>query len=53
MVGDQRDDRIAGRFGDRVPGNPQRYAPGDPRADSIIMLITVAVSTVVWLTVPT
>ena len=30
---------------------PQRYAAGDPRADSMIMLITVAISTVVWLVV--
>jgi len=30
---------------------PQRFAPGDPNADATIMLITVAVSTVVWLTV--
>jgi SSS family solute:Na+ symporter len=30
---------------------PQRYAAGDPRADSVIMLITVAISTVVWLVV--
>jgi Na+/proline symporter len=28
---------------------PNRFAPGDPRADSTIMLITVAISTVVWL----
>jgi SSS family solute:Na+ symporter len=30
---------------------PQRFAAGDPRADSVIMLITVGVSTVVWLVV--
>ncbi len=30
---------------------PQRFAPGDPNADATIMLVTVAVSTVVWLTV--
>ena len=30
---------------------PQRFAEGDPRADSVIMLITVAISTVVWLIV--
>jgi SSS family solute:Na+ symporter len=30
---------------------PQRFAPGDPNADATIMLITVAVSTVVWLSV--
>ena len=30
---------------------PQRYAAGDPRADSMIMVITVAISTVVWLVV--
>ena len=30
---------------------PQRFAAGDPRADSVIMLITVGISTVVWLTV--
>src|SRR5687767_9330328 len=30
---------------------PQRFAAGDPRADSVIMLITVGVSTVVWLAV--
>jgi Na+/proline symporter len=30
---------------------PQRFAPGDPNADATIMLVTVVVSTVVWLTV--
>ena len=30
---------------------PQRFAAGDPRADSWILLITVAVSTVVWVVV--
>src|SRR5690242_2258644 len=30
---------------------PGRFAAGDPNADATIMLITVAVSTVVWLTV--
>jgi len=30
---------------------PQRFAKGDPRADSVVMLVTVAVSTVVWLAV--
>jgi Na+/proline symporter len=30
---------------------PQRFAAGDPNADATIMLLTVAVSTVVWLTV--
>ena len=30
---------------------PQRFAAGDPRADSVIMLITVGISTVVWLVV--
>jgi Na+/proline symporter len=30
---------------------PQRFAKGDPKADATIMLITVAVSTVVWLSV--
>ncbi|HEX6575324.1 MAG TPA: hypothetical protein VF042_10175, partial [Gemmatimonadaceae bacterium] len=30
---------------------PARFAAGDPRADSTIMLITVAISTVVWLVV--
>ena len=30
---------------------PQRFAAGDPRADSWILLVTVAVSTVVWVTV--
>jgi Na+/proline symporter len=30
---------------------PGRFPEGDPRADSVIMLVTVAVSTVVWLTV--
>lgn len=30
---------------------PGRFAPGDPRADSWILLITVLVSTVVWVTV--
>jgi solute:Na+ symporter, SSS family len=27
---------------------PQRFAPGDPRADSTIMLVTVFLSTIVW-----
>jgi len=30
---------------------PQRFAPGDPNADATIMLVTVVVSTIVWLTV--
>jgi hypothetical protein len=30
---------------------PGRFAPGDPRADSVVLLITVAVSTVVWVSV--
>ena len=30
---------------------PQRFAAGDPNADATIMLVTVAVSTVVWVTV--
>lgn len=30
---------------------PQRFAKGDPNADATIMLLTVVVSTVVWLTV--
>jgi Na+/proline symporter len=30
---------------------PKRFAAGDPNADAWVMLITVAVSTVVWLTV--
>jgi Na+/proline symporter len=30
---------------------PQRFAAGDPRADSVVMLVTVAASTIVWLTV--
>ena len=30
---------------------PQRFAAGDPNADATIMLVTVLVSTVVWLTV--
>src|SRR5918992_6300906 len=30
---------------------PGRYPAGDPRADSSVLLVTVAVSTVVWLTV--
>jgi SSS family solute:Na+ symporter len=30
---------------------PQHFAPGDPNSDATIMLITVAVSTVVWLSV--
>ena len=30
---------------------PQRFAAGDPRADSIVMLVTVAVSTIAWVTV--
>jgi solute:Na+ symporter, SSS family len=30
---------------------PSRFAPGDLRADSVVLLVTVAVSTVVWVTV--
>jgi hypothetical protein len=30
---------------------PRQFAPGDPNATAIVMLITVAISTVVWLTV--
>jgi solute:Na+ symporter, SSS family len=30
---------------------PQRFAPGDPRADSVVMLVTVVASTIVWITV--
>jgi Na+/proline symporter len=30
---------------------PPRYAAGDPRADSMVLLATVAVTTVVWVTV--
>ncbi|MDQ3997423.1 MAG: Na+:solute symporter [Gemmatimonadota bacterium] len=30
---------------------PARFAPGDLRADSVVLLVTVAVSTVVWVTV--
>jgi Na+/proline symporter len=30
---------------------PARFAPGDPRADSVVLLVTVAVSTVVWVSV--
>jgi Na+/proline symporter len=30
---------------------PGRFAPGDPNADATIMLVTVAISTVVWLSV--
>ena len=30
---------------------PQRYAAGDPRADSLVLVVTVAVTTVVWVTV--
>ena len=30
---------------------PRRFAPGDPNATAIVMLTTVAISTVVWLTV--
>ena len=30
---------------------PGRFAPGDPNSDATIMLVTVAVSTVVWLAV--
>jgi Na+/proline symporter len=30
---------------------PARFAPGDPNADAWIMLITVAITTVVWVTV--
>ncbi len=30
---------------------PQRFAPGDPNADATIMVVTVAASTFVWLTV--
>jgi len=28
-----------------------RFAPGDPNADAVVMLVTVAISTAVWLTV--
>jgi Na+/proline symporter len=30
---------------------PQRFAPGDPNADATVMLVTVGVTTVVWLAV--
>ena len=30
---------------------PQRFAAGDPNADATIMIVTVIVSTIVWLTV--
>jgi Na+/proline symporter len=30
---------------------PGRFAPGDPNSDATIMLVTVAISTVVWITV--
>jgi solute:Na+ symporter, SSS family len=30
---------------------PPRYAAGDPRADSMVLLVTVAVTTVVWIVV--
>jgi Na+/proline symporter len=30
---------------------PERFAPGDPNADAVIMLVTVGVTTVVWLSV--
>ena len=30
---------------------PRYYAAGDPRIDSVVMLVTVAVSTIVWLSV--
>jgi SSS family solute:Na+ symporter len=30
---------------------PSRFAPGDPNADAVIMLVTVGITTVVWLTV--
>ncbi|MFN2565331.1 MAG: sodium:solute symporter family protein [Gemmatimonadaceae bacterium] len=30
---------------------PARFAPGDPRADSVVLLVTMAVSTIVWVTV--
>jgi Na+/proline symporter len=30
---------------------PRRFVPGDPNADATVMLVTVGVSTVVWLTV--
>jgi solute:Na+ symporter, SSS family len=30
---------------------PGRFAPGDPNADATIMLVTVAISTVVWISV--
>jgi Na+/proline symporter len=30
---------------------PGRFAPGDPNADATIMLVTVAISTIVWLSV--
>jgi Na+/proline symporter len=30
---------------------PRRFAPGDPNADAVVMLVTVGVTTVVWLAV--
>jgi len=30
---------------------PQHFAPGDPNADAAVMLVTVGITTVVWLTV--
>jgi Na+/proline symporter len=30
---------------------PARFAPGDPNADAVVMLVTVALSTIVWVTV--
>lgn len=30
---------------------PSRFAPGDPNADAVVMLVTVAISTFVWLSV--
>jgi len=30
---------------------PERFAPGDPNADATVMLVTVAVTTVVWVAV--
>ena len=51
VVRDQRDDRVVRRLGDLrsviVPGRAS--PPGDPERDASIMLVTVAVSTVVWL----
>ena len=49
---DQRDGRVVRRLGDRVPARFHGDSPrAIPNADATIMLVTVAVSTVVWVAV--